>query len=96
MYRPDYRRKDYLKVNTPKLWDHKNVPFQDFKASHHFWGTQNTDSTERLDGSISTDSVTRPKSSTPSKVIATVIVIGILFVVSGAIAVAVYFTSLSK
>ncbi|XP_052086575.1 uncharacterized protein LOC127723899 [Mytilus californianus] len=91
--RPDFRQKDNLHENI-NVFDHKNVPqpHQEYLESHVYGGTQRTGSDQHFHGSISTDSISKPKSW---KAIAVAIGIVLLVVVAGAIAIAVYFTSLS-
>ncbi|CAG2257352.1 unnamed protein product [Mytilus edulis] len=89
----DLNTKDYLNQNII-VWDPKTIPqpHHGYPASHYYGETQRAGSDQPLHGSISSDSTSETKSR---KAIAIAIGIGLLIVVGGAIAVAVYFTSLT-
>ncbi|CAG2191108.1 CUBN [Mytilus edulis] len=92
-YRPDFIQKDYLQNKIPSLWNHKNIPspYQETLASQYLCGLHKTTSEDRLNSSVSTTSTHKPRSRCA---ILLFLVIGIVTLVGGAIAVAVYFTSI--
>lgn len=95
MYRPDYIHRNYLHHNLPPIWDHKNVPRpQHLEYASHYSMDQNSAlSNEHLQSSISTISSGQSRKKLP---IVVCLSLGLLLLVGGAIAVAVYFTSLRK
>ncbi|OPL32642.1 hypothetical protein AM593_03502, partial [Mytilus galloprovincialis] len=92
-YRPDFIQKDYLQNKIPSHWNHKNIPspYQETLASQYLCGLHKTTSEDRLNSSVSTTSTHKPRSRCA---ILLFLVIGIVTLVGGAIAVAVYFTSI--
>ena len=95
MYRPVYPHRNYLHHNLPPIWDHKNVPRPQHLEypSPYFMDQKSAQSNEHLQSSTSAISFGQSRKKLP---IAVCVSLGLLLIVGGAIAVAVYFTSLCK
>ena len=84
VYRPDFIDRDFFSNVTPKIWDHKNVPYSSHNKHHsdYYWGSQECEDIYNESSSSTTTTTSRRRLST---CVVAWLIIGFIIIAAGCV-----------